>query len=370
MPASTSCLRLRGDTSMSGLRYEIGNYEFRPEAFFPRALFARTREPRVTRPEVIEGEAAARRRRERLTTDGRLTILAADHPARMVLGVGDDPAAMGHRWGLLARILRGLHTEELDGVMATPDIVEELLIVNRLDKELGGPGFLDHKVLLGCMNRGGLAGAGFELDDRMTGYTPERIAALRLDGAKMMFRLDPGDPASLWTIEYCVRAIDECHGRGIPVFLEALYIERADGKPKAAKHADALIRVVSVATGLGASTALTWLKIPYCEHYERVAQATTCPILMLGGGAGGGGAPPPPPARTPRAPSRWPRVPSCTAGSRRRRRRPTWPRCVVGRWTGSPAWPRRGPNATMRALRGNLVVGQSGGPTAVPNPSP
>ena len=258
-----------------------------PEGFFPRALFDRITEVRVTRPEAIEEEAATRRRRERLTTDGRLTILAADHPARMVLGVGGDPAAMGNRWGLLARILRVLTSDEFDGVMATPDIIEELLIVNRLDKELGGPGFLDHKVLLGCMNRGGLAGAVFELDDRMTGYTPERIAALRLDGAKMMFRLDPGDPASLWTIEYCVRAINECHGRGIPVFLEALYIERADGKPKAAKHADALIKVVSVATGLGASTALTWLKIPYCADYDRVARATTCPILMLGGEARG-----------------------------------------------------------------------------------
>src|SRR3989337_4358572 len=98
MPASTSCLRLRGDTSMSGLRYEIGDYEFRPEAFFPRALFDRITEIRVPRPEVSEGEAAARRRRERLTTDGRLTILAADNPARMVLGLEDGQDAVCGRW--------------------------------------------------------------------------------------------------------------------------------------------------------------------------------------------------------------------------------------------------------------------------------
>jgi DhnA family fructose-bisphosphate aldolase class Ia len=268
---------------MSGLRYEIGAYEFRPEEFLPRSLFDRVTEVRVTAPEVIAEEAAARRRRPRLTVDGRLTILAADHPARMVLGVGDNPTAMGNRWHLLARILRVISAEGFDGVMATPDIVEELLILNRLDQDRGGPGFLDGKVILGCMNRGGLAGAVFELDDRMTGFTAERIAALGLDGAKMMFRLDPADPASLATIEYCVRAINECHNRRIPVFLEALYVERVDGKPKQAKTADALVRVVSVATGLGASTALTWLKIPYCEDYARVAQATTCPILMLGG---------------------------------------------------------------------------------------
>lgn len=259
------------------------SYQFDPEAFFPRPLFDRITEMRVGRPTVVEEEAKRRRRRPQLTTDGRLVILAADHPARMVLGVGDDPLAMGSRWRLLARILRVITAPDVDGVMATPDIVEELFIVHRLDKDMGGPGFLDGKVILGCMNRGGLAGAAFEMDDRMTGFTAERIAALGLDGAKIMFRLDVGERASLDTMMYCVQAINACHVRGIPVFLEALPVEKVDGKYKQLKTADALIRVVNVATGLGASSALTWLKIPYCEGYARVAEATTCPILMLGG---------------------------------------------------------------------------------------
>jgi len=264
-------------------QYSLGAYAFDPEAFLPKPVVDRITDVRVTRPEVVEEEARTRRRRDALTTDGRLVILAADHPARMVLGVGDDPLAMGNRWKLLSRILRVVTSREVDGVMATPDIVEELLIVNRLDKEMGGPGFLDGKVILGCMNRGGLAGAAFEMDDRMTGFTPERIAAMRLDGAKIMFRLDLTERASLDTIGYCVEAINACHARRMPVFLEALFVERVDGKYKAAKTAEALIKVVSVASGLGASSALTWLKIPYCEGYERVAEATTCPILMLGG---------------------------------------------------------------------------------------
>ncbi|HXF82100.1 MAG TPA: hypothetical protein VNN19_05050 [bacterium] len=256
---------------------------FVPERFFPRDLFERITDTRVTRPEVVQEEAASRRRRPRLTRDGRLTILAADHPARMVVGVGDDPLAMGNRWQLLARILRVITAPEFDGVMTTPDIMEELFILNRLDKELGGPGFLDHKVLIGCMNRGGLAGTSFELDDRMTAYTAERIAQLRLDGAKMMFRLEVRERASLDTMMYCVEAINACHARGIPVFLEALMVEQVDGKYRMLKTPEALIKVVNVAAGLGAASALTWLKIPYCEGYERVAQATTCPILMLGG---------------------------------------------------------------------------------------
>ncbi|MDR7468422.1 MAG: hypothetical protein QN141_13595 [Armatimonadota bacterium] len=265
------------------LRYAIGDYTFHPEEFFPRELFDRITDTRVTRPEVVAEEAQARRRRPRLTRDGRLTILAADHPARMVTAVGDDPLAMGNRWTLLARILRVITAEEFDGVMTTPDIMEDLFIVHRLDKELGGPGFLDQKVLLGCMNRGGLSGAAFELDDRMTAFTPEMIAARRLDGAKVMFRLEPREPASLDTMMYCVEAINACQARGIPVFLEALMVEHVDGKYKTLKNAEALIKVVSVASGLGSASALTWLKIPYCEGFERVAEATTCPILMLGG---------------------------------------------------------------------------------------
>jgi len=265
------------------LAYDLHGYQFDPEAFLPRELFDRITDTRVSRPDVVAEEARLRTRRPALTRDGRLAILAADHPARMVVGVGDDPVAMGNRWHLLARILRVLTADEFDGLMTTPDILEELLILNRLDRELGGPGFLDRKVLIGCMNRGGLAGAAFELDDRMTAFTAAQIAARRLDGAKVMFRLDAAERASLDTIMYCVQAVNECHAQGIPVFLEALMVQRQDGKVTMLRTPDALIKVVSVASGLGSSSALTWLKIPYCEGYERVALSTTCPILMLGG---------------------------------------------------------------------------------------
>jgi hypothetical protein len=46
------------------------------------------------------------------------------------------------------------------GVLGTPDIVEDLLLL----------GALDDKVVIGSMNRGGLAGTSFEIDDRFTGY--------------------------------------------------------------------------------------------------------------------------------------------------------------------------------------------------------
>ncbi len=272
---------------MAVTTYEIGSYTFNPQAFFPREIFDRLTDVRVTRPQVVEEEARARTRRPRLTTDGRLVILAADHPARGVAGVGGDPIAMGNRWGLLSRILRVVTTPEVDGVMATPDIIEELFIISRIVRESGGPLLLDGKVLLGCMNRGGLAGAAFEMDDRMTAFTPERIAQLGLDGAKLMFRVDPSEPASGWTIESCARAIDRLSDLGIPVFLEGLAVQKSEGRYKILKSAPDLVKVIGIATGLGKSSMGTWLKIPYCDRYDLIAQATTCPILMLGGEATG-----------------------------------------------------------------------------------
>ena len=269
------------------MRYSIGDYRFNVEEFFPWELFSRIVEVRVNSPDVIYQEAQARKRRETLTRDGKLTILACDHPARNVTKSGDDPIAMANRHSYLGRILRVITSEEFDGVMGTPDIIEELFIVNHLIKEAGGEGFLDDKVILGCMNRGGLSGTIFEMDDRFTAFTPQQIAEMRLDGAKMMFRLDPNSPDSGETIMYCAQAVNECLEYGLYAFVEALWVEKTEEGYKSIKRAEELAKVVGVASALGVSSAYTWLKIPYCENFEIVARATTLPILMLGGASRG-----------------------------------------------------------------------------------
>nr|MDO8133016.1 hypothetical protein [Candidatus Njordarchaeum guaymaensis] len=286
--------------------YSIGSYVFKVENFFPRSLFDKITDVRVgaggrafektrkktaraklERGSIVLEEARKRIRRDPLTKDGKLTILAADHPARMVTQVGDDPVAMGNRYELLGRILRVMTDEEFDGVMSTPDIIEELFIVNYLVKEAGGKSFLDNKVILGCMNRGGLSGTVFEMDDKMTAYTSESIKEMRLDGAKIMFRLETTEKESGATISYCSEVINELNELGIPVFVETLPVKKEGGKYKTMKSADPLIQVIGVASGLGYSSMNTWLKIPYCENFDKVAKATTCPILMLGGEATG-----------------------------------------------------------------------------------
>ena len=106
--------------------------------------------------------------------------------------------------------------------MATPDVLEELLILSHLERTQKGKGFLDGRVLVGSMNRGGLAGTAFEMDDTFTSMSAARIAELGFDGGKMMYRLDPQDPASGRTIQACAQALNDLRAHGLPGFLEPL----------------------------------------------------------------------------------------------------------------------------------------------------
>lgn len=267
--------------------YALGDYKFDVTAFLPEKLFHELTDLRVDGVAgILQSEAEARQKRASLTTDGKLTVLAADHPGRMVTNVGEDPIAMGNRWEYLGRVLRVITDPTFDGLMGTPDIIEDVFLVNYLLKQKGGKSFLDNKVLLGSMNRGGLAGTVWEMDDRYTAYTAEGIADMRLDGGKVMFRLDVNDKGAGKTIDYTAQVINEMAELGLPIFVEALMMEkRPDGRLAIKKESTAMIKAVSVGASLGTTTAYTWLKIAYCDNYTAVARSTTIPILMLGGEA-------------------------------------------------------------------------------------
>lgn len=63
---------------------------------------------RAEHPEAIAVAARQRARRPVLGSTGRLMILAADHPARGILGVRGRSGAMVDRVGLLDRLMTGL----------------------------------------------------------------------------------------------------------------------------------------------------------------------------------------------------------------------------------------------------------------------
>src|SRR5690606_18047531 len=158
--------------------------------------YRRLRDARVREPERIAEAAAKRRRRPLLGDRDRLLIIAADHPARGALGVGGRPMAMASRLDMLDRLMVALSRPGVDGVLGTPDVIEDLLLL----------GALDDKVVFGSMNRGGVEGAVFEFDDRFTAYDTEAIVSMGLDGGKMLCRIGVDDHRTADTLESCARA--------------------------------------------------------------------------------------------------------------------------------------------------------------------
>jgi hypothetical protein len=183
---------------------------------------------------------------------------------------------MAGRRDLLNRLLIALAQPGVDGVLAAPDVLEDLLLL----------GALDGRVAIGSMNRGGLPGAVWELDDRFTAYDADSIAAAGLDGGKMLLRLALDDAGTAATLEGCARAVTELARHRLVAMVEPLPAARGEQTVHISKKADDLIRAIVVASGLGVTSAYTWLKVHVTEEIERVLEATTLPTLLLGGDPG------------------------------------------------------------------------------------
>ncbi len=268
------------------VNYAIGGFRFKTRKFFPEKLFFKLTDARTTNADIVTHAAKNRVKRKQLAPDGKLVIIAADHPARFVTRVGSDPYAMGDRQQYIGRIVRSLIAPNVDGIMTTPDIMDDLLILDGLIKESGKGSLLDNKVLIGCTNRGGLSGSAYEMDDRLTAYTVKDAKSLGLDGVKMMFRLDLKTPQARYsqqTIELCSKMIREASQEGIPAFLEPLCVEQTQSGYRTVLEPNELIRTIGVASALGGSSKNLWLKVPYVPEFEMVARSTSNPILMLGG---------------------------------------------------------------------------------------
>jgi hypothetical protein len=230
---------------------------------------------RATNPQAVADAYASRHRpRHLLNERGTLFLVAADHPARGALGTGGDPLAMSDRRSLLDRLVTALSHPDVDGLLGSPDIVEELLLL----------GALEDKVVIGSMNRGGLAGADWEIDDRFTGYDAAGIAAARLEGGKMLLRLVDEDAGTVPTLQACADAVSDLARHRLMAMIEPLpYSRDSSGALVMLRDAGSLARAVTVSSALGYTSAYTWLKLPACDDPDTVLSATTLPCVVLGG---------------------------------------------------------------------------------------
>ena len=229
---------------------------------------------RALRPEMVAQAAAKRTRAPSVVgPSGRLVIVAADHPARGSLRAGRQMLAMADRAELLERICVALGRPGVGGVLGTADVLEDLLLL----------GALEGKVVIGSMNRGGLAETVFEIDDRFTGYDAAAIARMGFDGGKMLLRIDPDDPATAAALEACAQAVSDLAGRKLMAMVEPFITRRVDGRVSNDLSPEAMIRALTIASGLGTTSAYTWLKVPVVADMERVMSASTLPAVLLGG---------------------------------------------------------------------------------------
>ena len=242
-----------------------------------RERYAALLDARVRDPRSLLDALRRRERRERVGPDGRLLVVAADHTSRGKVAVGGRPVGAADRFTLLDRLVRLLAVPGVDGVLASADVLEDLAWLGALDGHLA----------LGTMNRGGIVGARWELDDRMTAYDAERIAAYGLDGGKTMIRLHDDDRGVPRTVESVAAAVTALADRELMAVVEALpYRTDEAGRLVLDTSHERMVQAVAVASGLGASSAHTWLKIPPVAGIAEVAATTSLPILLLGWDSG------------------------------------------------------------------------------------
>jgi DhnA family fructose-bisphosphate aldolase class Ia len=230
---------------------------------------------RATDPGSVIRAWRDRRRFER-PDDGRLMIVAADHPARGALGVRGNATAMASRADLLERLAVALSRPGVDGVLGTADVLEDLLL----------SGLLEGKLVVGSMNRGGLQGAEFEFDDRWTGYDADTLAGNGLDGGKMLTRICLEDEDTARVLESTGAAVTALARRGLMAMVEPfLSVRVARDQVRNVLDPDSVIKSIQIAAGLGATSSHTWLKLPVVAQMHRVLDSTTLPSLLLGGDA-------------------------------------------------------------------------------------
>ena len=134
------------------------------------------------------------------------------------------------------------------------------------------------------MNRTGLAGSAFELDDRLVA-TVAHAAAIGYTGIKHMTRIDTTDPLTSGALELLGQVLEETRIAGIEALIEA--ITWRDGEDGPRHRLDRLRRRDRARHGCaGAEGADTRQSSPDAARVEAVARIVSSvgvPVLFLGG---------------------------------------------------------------------------------------
>jgi DhnA family fructose-bisphosphate aldolase class Ia len=196
---------------------------------------------------------------------GPVLILAADHRARGVITV--------ERYNDYVASLR-MALENCDGILASAQPLGDLAESGALTGR--------HRTYL-SINRTGLAGSVFELDDRLVA-TVGRAAADGWTGIKHMTRVDPTDGRTANALELLGQVLEESRAAGLEALVESVPWRNG----RMANDTDSIVTAAVIAHDLGAPV----LKVPVPDAapgkarqqaVARVVAAVGVPVLFLGG---------------------------------------------------------------------------------------
>jgi DhnA family fructose-bisphosphate aldolase class Ia len=198
-------------------------------------------------------------------------VLAADHRARGVV------TTENYR-DYVAALVQALPS--CDGILATAQPLGDLRAAGHLTPE--------HRTYL-SLNRTGLVGSAFELDDRLVATVP-RAEADGWTGVKHMTRIDMADPQTAAALELLGQVLEQARATGLEALIEPLVWR--DGR--VARETDAIVLAAVIAHDMGAPV----LKVPVPSvtpgeerqrAVARVVASVGVPVLFLGGPLGEGG---------------------------------------------------------------------------------
>jgi len=199
------------------------------------------------------------------STDGRRLVLAADHRAR---GVATIEVYADYLAALRAAL------PHCDGILATAQPLGDLAADDGLRA--------DQRTYL-SINRTGLAGTAFELDDRLVASVG-RAATDGWTGVKLMTRIAPDDPGGAAAIQLLGQVLEEADQAGLEALIEPVVWRQG----RMSRATDDVVLGAVVAHDLGASL----LKVPVpdaepggrrVEAVARVVASVGAPVLFLGG---------------------------------------------------------------------------------------
>ena len=198
----------------------------------------------------------------------RLVVLAADHRARGIKTV--------ERYADYLAALRAA-LPVCDGILATAQPLADLVAEGTV---------LSNQRTYLSINRTGLAGSVFELDDRLVA-SPASATGAGYTGIKMMTRIDLQDPVTASALELLGRVLEDCRARQLEALIEPLtWIGGAGGSID--RTVEGIISAATIAHDLGAP--LLKVPIPACpagaariDAVHRITDSVGVPVLFLGG---------------------------------------------------------------------------------------